>query len=287
MASKNSPEPSVETSEVSLQESVLLALADLIYATYGNSGSVAPVAEPSEPAEPAEPVEIDEDEDDEDEDVEEVDADDEVDIDIERKALMKESIAAIRKKLVDRGFDAADVKAEKSKSVLVDSLLDDLYGDDEDDEDLEDEDLDDIEDDIEDDVEDADEEPEDDEEIESDESDDDDEDDEPYTEDELNDMSLAELKDIAAEWEIEVSKGARAKTYVKSILEAQEMEEDADADADEDEYEEDDRAEMEALTLAELRKKAKEDYGLTARDVKGADKDAILDMIFESDDEDA
>ena len=98
-------------------------------------------------------------------------------------------------------------------------------------------------------------------------------------------MTLAELKEIASEWEIEVAKGARSKTYIKSILEAQEMEEDSEADDEEDEYEEGDRAELEALTLAELRKKAREDYGIPARDVKNADKDAILDLIFEDEDE--
>ena len=80
-------------------------------------------------------------------------------------------------------------------------------------------------------------------------------------------------------------RSARSKTYVKAILEAQEMEEDSEADDEEDEYEEEDRAELEALTLAELRKKAREEYGLTSRDVKNADKDAILDMIFEDDEE--
>ena len=269
----------VEPVEATLPESVLLALADLIYATYGNSGTAvltepAPVVEEPEPEEEPEV---------EEEDVEEADADDEVDIDVERETLMKLSIAEIRKRLVAREFDEDDVKGEKSKAVLVDSLLDDMYGEDDDEEEPEDTDEvdeDDEPEDIEDDADDEDEEDSDDEDEEES-----DEEDEPYTEEELTDMTLAELKEIAADWEIEVSKGARAKTYVKAILEAQEMEEDSEADGEEDEYEEEDRAELEALTLAELRKKAREEYGLTSRDVKNADKDAILDMIFEDDEE--
>ena len=269
----------VEPVEATLPESVLLALADLIYATYGNSGTAvltepAPVVEEPEPEEEPEV---------EEEDVEEADADDEVDIDVERETLMKLSIAEIRKRLVAREFDEDDVKGEKSKAVLVDSLLDDMYGEDDDEEEPEDADEvdeDDEPEDIEDDADDEDDEDSDDEDEEES-----DEEDEPYTEEELTDMSLAELKEIAADWEIEVSKGARSKTYVKAILEAQEMEEDSEADDEEDEYEEEDRAELEALTLAELRKKAREEYGLTSRDVKNADKDAILDMIFEDDEE--
>lgn len=277
MARKTKTQTEIETTikpaDVTLPESVLLALADLIYATYGNSGTAAPSAPAPAVEEPAEEPE----EAIEEEDVEEADADDEVDIDVEREALMKLSIAAIRKKLVERDFDADEVKAEKSKAVLVDTLLDDLYGvEDEDDED-EDDEPEDIEDD-------SDEDDEDDEEASDDEDEDESDEDEPFTEEELTDMTLAELKEIAAEWEIEVAKGARSKTYIKAILEAQEMEEDSEADDDEDEYEEDERAELEALTLPELRKKAKDDYGLTAREIKGLDKDAILDLIFEDED---
>lgn len=282
MARKTKTETTVEPAEANLPEATLLALADLIYAALGNSGTAAPSAPAPVAEEPAEEPE----EAVEEEDVEEADADDEVDIDAERETLMKLSIAAIRKKLVERDFDSAEVKAEKSKAVLVDTLLDDLYGEDEDDEE-EPEDADEVdEDDEPEDIEDADEDDEDDEEDSDDEDEEESDEDEPYTEEELTDMTLAELKEIAAEWEIEVAKGARSKTYIKSILEAQEMEEDSEADDEEDEYEEDDRAELEALTLAELRKKAREEYGLTARDVKNADKDAILDLIFE-DDEDA
>lgn len=273
----------VEPVEATLPESVLLALADLIYATYGNSGTAVltePVPVVEEP-EPEEEPEVEE------EDVEEADADDEVDIDVERETLMKLSIAEIRKRLVAREFDEDDVKGEKSKAVLVDSLLDDMYGEDDDEEEPEDADEvdeDDEPEDIEDDADDEDSDDEDDEDSDDEDEEESDEEDEPYTEEELTDMSLGELKEIAADWEIEVSKGARAKTYVKAILEAQEMEEDSEADGEEDEYEEEDRAELEALTLAELRKKAREEYGLTSRDVKNADKDAILDLIFEDED---
>lgn len=266
MARKNA-----ETTEATTEETTLLAIADLIYAAFGNSSTAAPTA-PVKDETPAPVVES----------ADEVDADEDVDIEQERETLMKESIASIRKKLVEQGFDAASVKAEKSKAALVDNLLDDLYGDDEeededDEEETEPEDADEAEDD-EDDT-DADDEDE------ADDEEDEDEEDDLYTEEELGDYSLAELKEIASEWELDISKGARAKTYVKAILEAQEADEDEEADDEEDGDEEDERAELEALTLPELRKVAKDDYGLTASEVKGQDKDSILALIFEDDEE--
>lgn len=53
---------------------------------------------------------------------------------------------------------------------------------------------------------------------------------EGYTEDELNDMSLAELREVAKDWELVVRAGTKKAGLVKLILESQEEEEDEDED---------------------------------------------------------
>lgn len=252
-----------QPAEATVTEAFLLGVADLIYATFGNPAAApapvveeeapapveAPVEEPEEDDEPAEEPEI------EPETADEVDADEDEDLEAERAELEKLSLAALRKKLVDLGYDPEEVKAEKDKATLVEAILSDEDEDDEDD-DLDDEDV-------------------------EDEGDEDGD----YTAEDLDEMSLAELKEIAAEMELEIAKGARSATYKKAILEAQEIAEDEDADEDEDDAEEADEEELEKLTLPELRKVAKETYGLTAREIKGLDKDGILDLIFEDEDE--
>lgn len=258
---------------VTTAEAVLLELADLIIKTYGNSAAVsAPVEEPE--VEEDEAVEVDEVE------ADEADADS---LEEEREELMALTLSEVRKRLIEAGFEAADVKKEKSKATLVDALLADMYSDEEDeeepedDEDIDDEDIDDDDAD-EDEDEDADDEDE-------DEEGDDEEEEGEYTEEELSEYSLDELKAIAQEWELEVKKGARQKTYIVAILDAQEAME--DEEDDEEELDEDElREELEALTLTELKKSAKDDYGLSAKELKGLDKDSIIDLILEEDIED-
>jgi hypothetical protein len=272
-------------------ESAMLALADFIYQTFGNVTTAAPVPGIEEDEEVAPEVV----------DVEESDVvtEEEVDLDAERAALMKETITRIRERLIDAGFDASEIKNEKSKGTLVDAFLADKYGEDEDEGDEDDEEfeedteVEETEEETEDTDEDDDEDDEDDEDEEEGEDEDDDEEDdeesdedEPYTEDELAEMSLAELKEIAAEWEVEVKSGTRAKGYVKAILEAQEAMLEESDDEDEDDEEEVTREDLEALSLSDLRKAAKEDYGIPAADLKGLDKDAIIDLLFEDEGDD-
>jgi hypothetical protein len=90
---------------------------------------------------------------------------------------------------------------------------------------------------------------------------------------------------------------ADKETLVESIMEAEkeeggsddEDEEPEDDDADEDEADEDeegdyDRDELEELTLPALKKMAKE-AGFSTADLKGLDKDAIIDALMGEDEE--
>lgn len=256
----------------------LLALADAIYATY----SATPQATDDVPAEVGEVeadlplVEADE-----------VDAED---IDAEREALMKESIGTIRKMLIAAEFDPEEIKAEKDKAALVDAYLADKYDDE--DEDSEDEE-DDEDDSDEEEFEDSDEDDEDDDDEDEDSEDDEDEDGEAYTEDELSEMNLAELKEIAEEMGVEVKKNSRSKTYIAAILAAQEEDEDDEEDDEDEEVDEDEEydedaeiAALEAMTLAELKKEARENYGVSQKDLKGLDKEGILALILDEDEDD-
>lgn len=54
------------------------------------------------------------------------------------------------------------------------------------------------------------------------EDDDDDDDDAPYTEDELNEMPMSELKAICKEWGVKIKIGEKKPAHVKAILDAQE-----------------------------------------------------------------
>lgn len=65
---------------------------------------------------------------------------------------------------------------------------------------------------------------------EEDEEAEDEEDFDGYSEDDLNDMSPAELKEILDEWEVEYRAGAKKATLVRLVLEAQEGDEEDDED---------------------------------------------------------
>lgn len=142
----------------------------------------------------------------------------------------------------------------------------------------------------------------------SDEEDDEDEGTTPakYTEAELKKKTVAALRKIAiAEGfdEDEVA-GADKSELIDGILDDEDEDDDADEadsedtededdesedeDADEDEADEDDelREELEGMTLAQLRKTARDDYGATGTELKGLDKDAIIDLILDADEED-
>lgn len=76
-----------------------------------------------------------------------------------------------------------------------------------------------------------------DEEEDEDEDGDEEDDEEIYTEDELNDLPLSDLKELAEEYELDIPKRTRRNTIVDMILEAQD--EDLDEDEDEDDDEDD------------------------------------------------
>lgn len=190
-------------------------------------------------------------EDGEDEDEDE-DGEDEEEAPVDRKSELEAmTVAELRKIAIAAGFEKADVK-DADKETLVESIIDDEAGEEEDEEDGEEEGV--SREDLEamnltalrkiaktdhdmtaadykgmdkDALIDAilgegeEEEAEDDEDFEG------------YDEDELNDMSLAELKAIAKEWELSVKAGTKKPALVTLILEAQE-EEDEDEDEDDE-----------------------------------------------------
>lgn len=106
------------------------------------------------------------------------------------------------------------------------------------------------------------------------------EDEDVLDEDALNAMSLAEVKKVAKEYGVKVAKGANQDDIVAAILESQ-----ADEEGDEDEEEEESdegemtRESMMAMSLKDLKAYAKSD-GWTAAELKGADKDSIVDYYF-------
>ena len=143
-------------------------------------------------------------------------------------------------------------------------------------------------------------------------ADDDDEDEAPavestgYSEAALKTMPIKKLRELAIAEGFEEDEVADAKKseLVEALLaddddadedEADEDDEDTDEaeDADEDDSEEDEDAEAEAereelmgLSLAKLRKSARDDYNATAAELKGLDKEGIVDLILGADAED-
>lgn len=116
------------------------------------------------------------------------------------------------------------------------------------------------------------------------------------TEAQLKKMKLPALKKLAKEYfDDEAVDDAEAEDLIESLLslDADEDEDgedadDADADEDEDGEEDDDelQAELEALTIGELRKKARDEYEATAAELKGLDKDGIISLILDTETED-
>lgn len=74
-----------------------------------------------------------------------------------------------------------------------------------------------------------------------------------------------------------------------SLDEAEEDEPDDDDDSDDDSDEDEDewtREDLEDEDLSDIKKIAKDDFGLKAADLKGKDKEALLDLLFPEDEED-
>lgn len=115
---------------------------------------------------------------------------------------------------------------------------------------------------------------------EEDEDEDEDGDEDSYSEEDLAEMSLTELKDVAEEFEVTVPKGKPAlvkKKLISLIIEAQgESEDEDDEDEDEDEDEEQD---YESMELSELKALCKE----RKLDTKGTKK--ILVSRLQKDDD--
>lgn len=142
---------------------------------------------------------IDDDEsDDDDSDASDDADDDDADPQFDRDELLTMSLADIKALALEVGFDAADIKG-KDKDALADLIMS-VYESDDDD---------------------------------SDAADDDGDDDAEITEDQLRDMSLAEVKGIAKEVGIRVKAGASKDDIIELILDA--AGEDSDDDDDDDE----------------------------------------------------
>lgn len=135
--------------------------------------------------------------------------------------------------------------------------------------------------------------------------DEDDEDDDERAErrEELEAMKIQALRKVALglDFDKEDVKDADAETLIESILDDEfgdsdddESDEDDEPDEDEDEDEGDEdedgddysRDELEAMTLAQLKRIAKDEYEIPASDLKGLDKDGIIDVLIEPEDGD-
>lgn len=195
----------------------------------------------------AKPAPVDED----DEDDEDDDTDDEDDTVLTRESLAGKGLRELKRIGMDAGHTAADMKG-----LTVDSLIDLLAG--EEDEDVDDEDVDD-----------------------EDLEDEDLEEDEGWTREALEGMGLREVKKHAREAGYSTAdlKGLDVDAVV-DLLVGEEDEDEDDVDDDEEELTEDDLREM---SLAELKKLAKENK---VRIKPGTSKDDIIDLILDAADTD-
>lgn len=112
---------------------------------------------------------------------------------------------------------------------------------------------------------------------------DDDSDEEGYTEEDLKALGLAELKELAEEYDVDTAKVKGKAKLVAAILEAQDGDEEAEEeedDEDEDEDDEDviDEDALNEMALPALKKLAKE-QGVTVK--VGMKKDALIEAILE------
>lgn len=119
--------------------------------------------------------------------------------------------------------------------------------------------------------------------------DDSDEDDEESVEDKLQDLDIDELKALAKDLDIaasDIKKAKRAKALIELIMDSADEDdilealgEDSDEEDEEDEDEDQDYSEM---SLSELKAECK-DRGLKVK--KGMDKDDLIEMLEEDDEE--
>lgn len=121
------------------------------------------------------------------------------------------------------------------------------------------------------------------------EEDSDEDDDEESVEDKLAELDLNELKDLAKDLDIsasDIKKAKKAKTLINLIMDSADEDdilealgEDSDEDDEDDEEEDQDYSEM---SLSELKAECK-DRGLKVK--KGMDKDDLIEMLEEDDEE--
>lgn len=264
------------TTNITLDE-LLDTLADKVAERLGSiaSNGTAPDAAPAKKkAAKAEP----EPEDDEDDDTE---SDEGTSQEDRRAELTAMRITSLRKIAKDLGFPADDVAAA-DKETLVESIVDDEFGDgddaDDDDADDDGDDADDTDDDeSEDEDEEEDDEPDDDEE--DDDEDDEGDGDDDYTREDLEGMSLKELKALGKEAGYTAAdfKGLDQDAIVDMMLGEDPDVDDEDEDDDEDGYSEE---ELLAMNLRELKSLAKEwDVKIPTKDAKS--KKAIVALLLD------
>lgn len=115
---------------------------------------------------------------------------------------------------------------------------------------------------------------------------DDEEDDDEDLEDRLKEMDLEELQDLAKELDIsksDIKKCKKAKALVELIIDTCDVADIKEALGDEeDDEEEDDKADYSEMSLSELKAECK-DRGLKVK--KGMDKDDLIEMLEEDDEE--
>jgi hypothetical protein len=99
-------------------------------------------------------------------------------------------------------------------------------------------------------------------------------------------LGIKDLRELAEQYGIEEKKKADILTAFEDLYDEEDDEEDEDDEDDDEEGEEEyDRDELADLSLADLRKIAKEE-GHKPSEYKGMDQDAIIDLIMGEEDED-
>ena len=118
--------------------------------------------------------------------------------------------------------------------------------------------------------------------------DDSDEDDEESVEDKLSELDFDELKDLAKDLDIlasDIKKAKKAKALIELIMDSADEDDILEAlgeDSDEDDEGDDEDQDYSGMSLAELKAECK-DRGLKVK--KGMDKDDLIEMLEEDDEE--
>lgn len=111
---------------------------------------------------------------------------------------------------------------------------------------------------------------------------------EEWDKESLGDLELAELKNVARQFDVEVAKGKKKNTYIKEILAAQEEadedEDEEDLEDDELDLEDDEEEEEEGLTEEDIREMDASELKALAKDngisLKGMKKSEAIDHLI-------